>query len=290
MKSCRKQDVAKNSSVKSDVSLEQSGSSLVSSSQASSESADENSWEVATSLSNFVPENADRYRTYKALKSDLSFADVVLKVNIGLDNAFYTNDTAIQNPTDLLVLCNKYHYLSSTYIPSDLVDVDTQYMGRTTSTKLRTEANNALKKLGTAASNEGLSIKITTSFRDYAWQNSLYTNYVNADGKAAADTYSARPGYSEHQTGLAMDLGGATSSGGYDLNYFENTDEFYWMQTHAHEYGFILRFPKDKVDITGYQYEPWHYRYVGTEVAKVMYDEGLCLEEYWAKYLTDKVD
>jgi len=163
-------------------------------------------------------------------------------------------------------------------------------MGRTTSTKLRKEANNALKQLGAAALTEGLNIKITTSFRDYAWQNSLYTNYVNADGKAAADTYSARAGYSEHQTGLAMDLGGVTSSGGYDLNYFENTDEFYWMQAHAHEYGFILRFPDDKVDITGYQYEPWHYRYVGTEVAQIIHDEGLCLEEYWAKYLTEKVD
>ncbi|MDD4698649.1 MAG: M15 family metallopeptidase [Oscillospiraceae bacterium] len=290
IKSCRNLDVSENSSVQANNSSGQSDSSLVGWGQTSSKSVDEDSLESATSLTNFVPANADRYRAYKAINSGLPYTDVVLKVNIGLDNEFYTNDTAIQNPDDLLVLCNKYHYLSSTYIPHDLVNVDSQYMGRTTSTKLRKEANNALNELGTAASKEGLSIKITTSFRDYAWQNSLYTNYVNTDGKAAADTYSARAGYSEHQTGLAMDLGGVSPKGGYDLNYFENTAEFNWMLVHAHEYGFVLRFPKDKVDITGYQYEAWHYRYVGKEVAKTMHDEGLCLEEYWAKYLTNKVD
>lgn len=288
-KSCKKQNSADISSVQSGNNSLQSISSE-NSSEASSKNTDKDSWEAATGLSNFISANSDRYRAFKALHNDLSYSDVILKVNIGLDNAFYTNDKAIQNPNDLLVLCNKFHYLASTYVPSDLVDVDSQYMGRTTYTKLRKEANNALKELGAAVSKEGLNIKITTSFRDYSWQNSLYTNYVNTDGKAAADTYSARAGYSEHQTGLAMDLGGVSPKGGYDLSYFENTKEFYWMQSHAYEYGFVLRFPNDKVEITGYQYEAWHYRYVGKDVAKVMYDEHLCLEEYWAKYLTNKVD
>ena len=290
MKSCKKQGVPENSSVQSNNSSTQSNSSIVGGGQTSSQSLDENSWESATGLGNFVSANADRYRAYKAKNNELPYNEVILKVNIGLDNEFYTNDTEIKNPDDLLVLCNKYHYLSSTYIPSDLVNVDSQYMARTTSTKLRKAANDALKELGSAASKEELNIKITTSFRDYAWQNSLYTNYVNTDGKAAADTYSARAGYSEHQTGLAMDLGGKSPKGGYDLNYFENTAEFNWMQAHSFEYGFVLRFPKDKVSITGYQYEAWHYRYVGKEVAKIMHDEGLCLEEYWAEYLTNKID
>ena len=107
----------------------------------------------------------------------------------------------------------------------------------------------------------------------------LYDNYVATDGKEAADTYSARAGYSEHQTGLAVDIYNKV----LPYTSFEETEEFTWMQENAYKYGFILRFPKDKTNITGYQYESWHYRYVGKEVAKEIHENNLTLEEYLAK-------
>ena len=118
-----------------------------------------------------------------------------------------------------------------------------------------------------------------SSYRSYDYQVNLYNNYVKSDGKDAADTYSARPGFSEHQTGLAVDIYNK------ELPYtsFEETKEFEWMQKNAYKYGFILRFPKDKVNITGYQYEAWHYRYVGKKAAKYIHDHNITLEEYYIK-------
>ena len=106
----------------------------------------------------------------------------------------------------------------------------------------------------------------------------MYDRYVKRDGKKKADIYSARPGYSEHQTGLCTDINTVDSS-------FANTKEAKWLADNSYKYGFILRFPKGKEDITGYKYEPWHYRYVGEETAKIIYDEDLTLEEYYAYYI-----
>ena len=140
-------------------------------------------------------------------------------------------------------------------------------------------AKEAFESMSDDAKKEGMNIIAMSSYRSYDYQVNLYNNYVKTDGKEAADTYSARPGYSEHQTGLAVDV--------YNLELpytsFEKTEEFNWMQENAHKYGFILRFPKDKVDITGYQYEAWHYRYVGKEVAKYIHNHNMTLEEYIAK-------
>ena len=120
-----------------------------------------------------------------------------------------------------------------------------------------------------------------SSYRSYQYQYNLYNRYVNTDGIEAADTYSARPGYSEHQTGLAVDV----YNGKEDFTNFEKTKEYNWMQDNAYKFGFILRFPKDKVLETGYQYESWHYRYVGKEIAKYIHDNNLCFEEYYATHL-----
>ena len=245
-------------------------------------------WDAASKVSYYVAANADRYAALHAKSPKLSPEDVVLTVNMNLDRPFYTDTIAIQKPNSLLVLCNKYNYLSKSYVPADIVSVAQEHTRN--GAKLRKPANDAFAAMCDAAEKEGIELRITTAYRGYGFQSTLYNNYVAADGKAAADTYSARPGYSEHQTGLAMDLGGKTPSGGWDLNYFEDTPAFDWMQKHAAEYGFILRFPKDKVDITGYQYEAWHYRYVGKEVARVIWDEGLCLEEYHAKYLSGQIN
>jgi len=132
---------------------------------------------------------------------------------------------------------------------------------------------------------------VTSAYRDYAYQKNLYTKYVNqhiAEGmtpeeaEAKASTYSARPGESEHQTGLCLDF--TTVGMGGQLNEkFEKTEAFEWLRTNAHKYGFILRYPKDGKDITGYDYEPWHYRFVGRQAASEMYYMNLTLEEYLAQ-------
>ena len=124
-----------------------------------------------------------------------------------------------------------------------------------------------------AALKDGLRLDICSGFRSYSYQSTLYNNYVARDGKAAADTYSARPGHSEHQTGLAMDINMASSA-------FDNTPAAKWLAAHCAEYGFIIRYPQGKQDITGYKYESWHVRYLGKQLAKEVTDSGLTLEEF----------
>ncbi len=121
----------------------------------------------------------------------------------------------------------------------------------------------------------GLSLSIVSGYRSYVTQRNTYNNYVARDGQAVADTYSARPGHSEHQTGLAIDVNSLLVS-------FENTPEGQWLKDNCYKYGFILRYPKGKDSITGYMYEPWHFRYVGNSLAEQLYNSGdwITLEEY----------
>lgn len=135
------------------------------------------------------------------------------------------------------------------------------------------EALNAFNEMQEAAAEEGLDIYISSSYRSYADQERIYNRYVEEDGKEAADTYSARPGHSDHQTGLTFDLNSIDDS-------FGLTPESDWVKVNAHKYGFIIRYPEGKQDITGYQYEPWHIRYIGIEKATEVYESGLCLEEF----------
>lgn len=156
-----------------------------------------------------------------------------------------------------ILIANKTYGLPDSYAPGDLTD----------------EVKQAFNVLQQAAAREGLNLYISSGYRSYSRQNTIYNNYVQKDGKAEADTYSARAGYSEHQTGLCFDLNTIDDS-------FANTPESKWLEKHAQEYGFIIRYPKGKESVTGYQYEPWHLRYLGKDLAKSVYDSGLCLEEY----------
>lgn len=135
------------------------------------------------------------------------------------------------------------------------------------------EARAAFDRMAAAAKEEGLNIYIASGFRSYDHQTRTYSRYVYYDGQENADTYSARPGYSEHQTGLAFDMNSVDDS-------FAGTPEALWVNEHCHEYGFIVRYQKGKEEITGYQYEPWHVRYLGVDVATDVYNSGLTLEEY----------
>jgi len=141
---------------------------------------------------------------------------------------------------------------------------------------MRKEAANNFMKMADAATLDNIVIKNASGYRSYNYQVNLYDNYVKKDGKEAADTYSARPGFSEHQTGFALDINMD------NINFYE-TIEYQWLSKNAYKYGFILRYPKDKEYITGYKFEPWHYRYVGRKHSKKIYENNLTLEEYIEK-------
>ena len=228
----------------------------------------------------FIFDNLDRYLTYYENNQDMNISDVIAYVNANVDKERYVDTKKTDTKDKYLVLVNKYYYLTEDYEPSDLVKLTSQYnLG--TNNRMRRDAANAFMKMADAALLDNVTIKNASAYRDYKYQVTLYNNYVLRDGKEAADTYSARPGFSEHQTGLVTDINLVDDA-------FEDTDAFRWLIDNAYKYGFILRFPKNKEDITGYKYEPWHYRYVGKEAAKVMVKENLTLEEYYAYYVETK--
>lgn len=177
------------------------------------------------------------------------------------------------DPASIWIVANKQRPLNpQKYEPSDLVHIGS---GK----QLRKEAADNLTKLIQAAKTESLSIEPISAYRSYSTQVTVYRLEVNAYGSAVADTQSARPGTSEHQTGLAVDVGG----GGCGIDdCFANTAEGKWLAANAHTYGFIIRYPEGKQAITGYRYEPWHIRYVGTELSIEMHKKGVqTLEEFF---------
>ena len=193
------------------------------------------------------------------------------------EEGFYKNIKLIENPDDVLVLVNKNNQLLSSYIPKDLESISLKYANK--DKYLKKETKIAFEKLSEDASKLGYRIVAVSAYRDYNYQNELFNYYVKEKGLNYALECSAKPGHSEHQTGLALDVEGSNK----DYDNFENSKEFIWMKDNAYKYGFILRYPKGKEHITGFKYEPWHYRYVGIEVAKYIYENNLTLEEYFKK-------
>lgn len=238
---------------------------------------------LSTKLKNekyYIEKNLDRYLKYAEINTDLELSKIITDVNSNLDKTKYEDTEKTNTKDDNLMLVNKYYYLTEDYEPDDLITLTSKYNTGVNS-KMRKEAAEQFMKMSDAATLDNITIKNASGYRSYKYQVNLYNNYVERDGKKAADTYSARPGFSEHQTGLTSDINQIDNS-------FENTDAFKWLQENAYKYGFILRFPKDKEDVTGYQYEPWHYRYVGEYVAEKIHDENLTLEEYYAYYVQNK--
>lgn len=176
---------------------------------------------------------------------------------------------------DDVMIINKTYSLPSDYMPVDTVE-SPEGKTNTCNKCINKIAYKSFLNMQADAKALGLNIYIASGYRPYVSQNKIYNNYIKRDGKKAADTYSARPGYSEHQSSYAFDLNSINDS-------FAKTDEGKWVNNNAYLYGFIIRFPKGKSDYTGYKYESWHLRYVGYELAKKLYNDGnwLSLEEYF---------
>lgn len=213
-----------------------------------------------------------RYLAYAQAHPEAEAAEIVTQVNLDLDLTPYDDARPIDDPADPLVLVNKYHGLPEVYVP-ELEKLGGRYgVG-----SMVPEAAAAFRAMADAAKQDGISLRSVSAYRSYLTQQGLYQHYVSIDGKANAERYSARPGYSEHQTGLALDINTASISA-----HFENTAEYAWLQANCARFGFLLRYPQEKESITGYRYEPWHYRYVGQDIARTCMDQGLTYEEYLA--------
>ncbi|MEX2416493.1 MAG: M15 family metallopeptidase [Paenibacillaceae bacterium] len=188
----------------------------------------------------------------------------------------------IGEPDAINVLVNKQFSLPKDYKPEELVfpNIDYIFSDKLDKRKLRKEAADAIEILFKGAAEDQIVLLGVSAYRSNATQKALFERYVKRDGLNKARTYSAVPGHSEHETGLAIDVtGGDGKCAAEDC--FGDTKEAVWLAEHAAEYGFIIRYPEGKQDITGYKYEPWHLRYVGTTVAQEIAEKGLTLEEYY---------
>ena len=218
----------------------------------------------------------DRYINYKEKNKELSIEQIIKNVNMNLDKTHYEDKIPAKNLNEETILVNKYYYLDENYVPNNLEKINNQYA--LDNMKLVKEAKEAFEKLSKDASKENLNIIAMSAYRSYSYQIDLYNRYAKSDGKEKADTYSGRPGHSEHQTGLAVDVYNKK----LPYTSFENTKEYEWMMKNAYKYGFILRFPKDKEEETGYHFESWHYRYVGIDIATYIKENNISFEEYYA--------
>ena len=235
---------------------------------------------IISGESQLSPEEQER------LNKELKLSNEVSSAQSKISSSVYP----IENVEDFdLISINKTHSLSKDYWPEDLITIDrfVSGVGNEDTHKLRKVAADALNKMFDAAFEDGIELRLRTGFRSYGYQATLYNSYVKNNGQKEADTYSARPGFSEHQTGLACDLGGKSQN--FALSYdFGKTEEGRWVSEHAHEFGFVIRYTdgetvngkREPGKITGYVFEPWHVRYVGIDHAARIHELGLTLEEY----------
>lgn len=193
-------------------------------------------------------------------------AEEPIEPEVTLDNGGYIEGQQLPvKPTYIkgLLIANKKYPLPSTFAPGE-----------------DKKARAAFEELAAEAVVEGFSLKAFSTYRSFEYQSDLYERYVARDGKEAADRYSARPGYSEHQTGLAFDIGEVNFEQHWASSSFGNTEAAKWLAQNAHRFGFVMRYPLGKEEITGYMHESWHYRFVGMEIATEIFERQITIEEY----------
>lgn len=230
----------------------------------------------------FLEKNLYNYLEYKSKNKKTSYSDIVAIVNVHADKDWY--DNKVVKPTDLskgnLILVNKFNYLNSDFVPEDITPLDLSYSYANNS--ISKETSEAYKNMAIAAKKDNIQLIANSSYRTYERQEEIYKEFYYTKGISYADKYAARAGYSEHQTGLAIDI---FTTGASTTSNFEESDAFKWLQENDYKYGFILRYPKGKEYLTGYSYESWHYRYLGVETATKVHNSGLTYDEYYAYFI-----
>lgn len=234
----------------------------------------------------YLDKNFDKYVEYKTYHEDTSYEDVIAIVNVHANIGWY-NETYEANIEDgYLVLVNKFYYLPEDYERADIEPVSLQYAYH--NNKAATIVIENFEIMRQDVEDElGVHLMINSSYRPYSDQEEIYNEYKKKSLKYA-DSYAARPGHSEHQTGLSIDL---TSLEHPYINStedsFDKSAEYEWLKNNCHKYGFILRYPEGKDYITGYSTESWHFRYVGVEAATQIYEENITFDEYYAYYIAN---
>ena len=195
---------------------------------------------------------SDRFKEEVKIEID-DYEDFIKDLNLLLQEEKNSVDDI-----SLFYLVDKKHFLSSDYVPKNLIPLkeNSLYKISKKNLSLRKEAEEALKELSRSALNDGISLTVSSTYRSYEYQDSLFSYWVKVDGLEEAERESARPGTSQHQAGCAIDFGNIEDS-------FINTKEGIWLSENAHKYGWSLSFPKGYEDVTGYRWECWHYRYLG---------------------------
>ncbi len=228
----------------------------------------------------FIDHNFEDYVTYKISHSDDSYEDTIAIVNVHANNGWYNVEYESNIDDGYLVLVNKFYHLNKDYKRIDLENANLAY-AYADNKAATIVLENFEQMRDYVYNNLNVKLMINSSYRSYEDQESIYNDYKNVSLKYA-DQYAARPGYSEHQTGLSLDI---TSWEHPGQKAFTESEEYKWLKDNAHKYGFILRYPEGKENITGYSTESWHFRYVGKEVATQIYNEGITFDEYYAYYI-----
>ncbi len=219
----------------------------------------------------YLDKNISKYIEYKEANKQTSIDDVIALVNVHRDNNYYSLDLKADTSLGYSMLINKYYSLDKNYVPKNLYPVSKWYGYG--SNKLIEEIYDAFIEMADDAEEEDLKLVINEAYRSYEDQKEIYD--------ASGDKIAAKPGHSEHNASLAIDI----ITPEYDDEDFDKSKEYAWLLKNSYKYGFILRYPKDKENITGYDYEPWHFRYLGKDLATKVFKSGLTYDEYYAYYI-----
>ena len=227
----------------------------------------------------YLKKNLTKYVNYQKENTDKSIDDIIAIINTHNDDKYYENELASNKDKDLKILVNKHYHVDGEYEPEDLVKISNWY-SYGDDQMMREEAYNEFISMFNAAKDADIKIIINSSYRSYADQKATYDDYLQRYGLETTEALAAHPGNSEHQTGLAIDV----TTPGYNTKTFDQSDAYTWLSNNAYKYGYILRYPKDKEYLTGFDYESWHYRYVGKEIAKYIHENNITYDEYYAYF------
>lgn len=232
----------------------------------------------------FIKENLNGYTAYHNENEGSTARNVVAAVNTFNDYTYYDHDLDTDISKDYLMMVNKYYHLSEDYEPDDLVNVNNRYYYGENH-RIRSVVYEAFIDMWNQAYQDGIYLIINSSYRSYQEQQQVYDQYKNNYGTTYADSIAARPGYSEHQTGLSIDI--------FSTEYtttanFKGSPAHEWLVENAYQYGFIQRYQEDNESITGFSEEAWHWRYVGVEVATYLHEHNITFDEYYAYFLANE--
>lgn len=223
----------------------------------------------------------NRYLEYNKNNPKETASEVIALVNVNRDYNYYDQTNITDTSLDELMLVNKYNSLPNDYEPNDLINVSNKYYYGENH-KLAKKAYDAFIDMWNEAKEEDIYLIMNSSYRSLDSQIKVYDSYKNKNGTTYADSIAARPGYSEHQTGLALDL---FSKANTTTTNFKGSPAHIWLQNNSYKFGFIERYPEDKENITGFTAEAWHYRYVGIEAATYIHDNNITFDEYYAYFI-----